>query len=138
VIDGPTDPATARAVESARAITGALASGNWAAARALDPADRRTNRQLQAAYGAVTDATLIPAKERRSGNTVDLRLGLVAHEDDPSGPQTAVMCVHWRANLATETVHRISSARLRLLPGRLDPQTFATELKQVCANYPLR
>jgi hypothetical protein len=119
-------------------MTGALAKGDWVAARALDPADRRSNRQLQTAYGAVTDATLIPARVRRSGNTVDMRLGLVAHEDHPSGPQTAVMCVHWRANLATKTVHRISSARLRLLPGRLDPQMFADELKQVCATYPLR
>ena len=127
------------ALEHARAIAAALATGDWATARQLGPTDRRrSDAQLQAGYGAVTDVTLVPAKITRSRGRTDLRLGLVAHEDHPSGPATAVMCVHWRVDDRTGEVQRISSARLRLEPGTLDPADLADELRATCATYPLR
>jgi hypothetical protein len=126
-----------KALSAAGAVAAALADGDWAAARRLSPTDTRTDAELQAAYGTLTDVTLVPARVVRSGNQADLRLGLVAHEDDPSGPATAVLCAHWVVNEATGTVDRISSARIRLDPGRIDPAPHAPELTRTCATYPL-
>jgi hypothetical protein len=127
------------ALENARTIAAALADGDWAAARQLGPTDRRrTDAQLEAGYGAATDVTLFPARVTDQGRRTDLRLGLVAHEEHPTGPATAVMCVHWRVDNTTRAVERISSVRLRLVPGLVDPATVADELVATCARYPLR
>ena len=132
-------PAATTALENARAIAAALAAGDWAEARRLGPTDRsRTDAQLEAAYGPVTDVTLIPARVTDRGARIDLRLGLVAHEAHDSGPATAVMCVHWSVNPSTCSLQRISSVRLRLEPGLVDPATVADELRATCATYPLR
>ncbi len=132
-------PEAAAALENARVLATALAAGDWAAARQLGPTDRRrTDAQLETAYGPVTDVTLMPARVVRSGQWIDLRLGLVAHEDHESGPATAVMCVHWRVDETTRAVERISSVRLRLEQGTLDPSVLVDELTARCATYPLR
>lgn len=129
----------AAALENARAIAAALAAGDWAEARRLGPTDRtRSDAQLEAGYGPVTDVTLIPARVTNRGPRTDLRLGLVAHEAHDTGPATAVMCVHWSVNNSTHSVQRISSVRLRLEPGIVDPATVADELRATCATYPLR
>jgi hypothetical protein len=127
------------ALDDARGIAAALAAGDWAEARRLGPTDRtRTDAQLEAGYGAVTDVTLIPARVTDRGARTDLRLGLVAHEAHDSGPATAVMCVHWSVNNSNGSVQRISSKRLRLEPGVVDPALVADELSATCATYPLR
>jgi hypothetical protein len=132
-------PAAQAAIEDAQTIAAALATGDWAAARRLGTSDRnRTDAQLEAAYGAVTDVTLVPARVTEQGTRTDLRLGLVAHEDHETGPATAVMCVHWRVDHASHAVQRISSVRLRHEPGTIDPATVADELLATCATYPLR
>lgn len=131
-------PADAPALAAAQAVTGALASGDWATVRRLSPAEGRTDTQLEAAYGALTDVAIVPARVQRTDGQIDLRLGLVAHEDHASGPATALLCAHWRVDPAAGTVDRISSVRLRLEPGRVDPSTVSAELKQTCATYPLR
>jgi hypothetical protein len=121
-------PAAAAALENARAIAAALAAGDWAEARRLGPTDRsRTDAQLEAGYGPVTDVTLIPARVTDRGARIDLRLGLVAHEAHDTGPATAVMCVHWSVNPTTHSLQRISSVRLRLEPGLVDPATVADD-----------
>jgi hypothetical protein len=132
-------PETVAALENARVLAGALVDGDWALARQLGPTDRRrTDAQLEAGYGPATDITLMPARVARSGQWIDLRLGLVAHEEHDSGPATAVMCVHWRVNESTRSVERISSVRLRLEQGLLDPSVLVDELTTTCASYPLR
>ena len=127
------------AVEDARAIAAALAEGDWAEARRLGPTDRaRTDAQLERGYGAATDITLVPARIVDNGARTDLRLGLVTHEEHPTGPATAVMCAHWQVDDASRQVHRISSVRLRLEPGLIDPVTVADELRATCATVRLR
>jgi hypothetical protein len=140
VIDAEEEPPDVQAaLENARAIAAALADGDWAEARRLGPTDRsRTDAQLERGYGAVTDVTLLPARVTHRNGRTDLRLGLVAHEEHASGPATAVMCVHWRVNDASRAVQRISSVRLRLEDGIVDPATVADELRARCATYPLR
>jgi hypothetical protein len=140
VLDADSQPPAAQAaLENARAIAAALADGDWAAARQLGPTDRRrTDAQLQAGYGAATDVTLLPARVTDQGRRMDLRLGLVAHEEHDSGPSTAIMCVHWRVDKTTRAVERVSSVRLRLEPGIVDPADVADELIATCARYPLR
>jgi hypothetical protein len=133
-----TTPADAPALTAAQAVSAALAAGDWSAVRRLSPDEGRTDAQLQEAYGAVTDVAIVPARIERSNGVVDLRLGLVAHEDDPGGPATALLCAHWKVDQAAGTVDRISSVRLRLEPGRIDPMTVAPELARTCATYPLR
>jgi hypothetical protein len=132
-------PETLAALENARLLAAALAAGDWATARQLGPTDRtRTDAQLETAYGAATDTTLVPARIVRSGQWTDLRLGLVAHEAHATGPATAVMCVHWRVNETTRAVERISSVRLRLEQGTLDPSLLVEELSSTCATYAMR
>ncbi|HKA04130.1 MAG TPA: hypothetical protein VKD67_07360, partial [Acidimicrobiales bacterium] len=131
-------PADAPALVAAQAVTSALASGDWAAVRRLSPEEGRTDSQLEAAYGALTDVAIVPARIQPTDGRTDLRLGLVAHENDATGPATALLCAHWRVDPAAGTVDRISSVRLRLEPGRVDPSTVSAELKQTCATYPLR
>jgi hypothetical protein len=132
-------PAAQAALDDARSMAAALANGDWAAARQLGPSDRsRTDAQLEAGYGAVTDVTLVAARITDLGARTDLRLGLVAHEAHDSGPATAIMCVHWRVDDASHSLQRISSVRLRLEPGTVDPIQVADELRATCATYPLR
>jgi hypothetical protein len=133
-----TTPADEPALSAARSVAAALADGDWAAVRRLSPDEGRTDTQLQVAYGALTDVAIVPARISRSGGDFDMRLGLVAHEDDPGGPATALLCAHWRFDPNTRAVDRVSSVRLRLEPGRLDPATVAHELARTCATYPLR
>jgi hypothetical protein len=131
-------PDAAPALAAAQAVTSALASGDWSAVRRLSPDEGRTDTQLETAYGALTDVAIVPARIQRANGQVDLRLGLVAHEEHATGPATALLCAHWRVDPAAGTVDRVSSVRLRLEPGRLDPATVTAELAGTCATYPLR
>jgi hypothetical protein len=138
VLAGAESAGSEAALATARDVAGALADGDWSVIHRLSPTDTRTDAEFEAAYGAVRDVTIVPARVVRSSVGADLRLGLVAHEEHESGPATAVMCVHWRVNQAAGTVDRVSSARLRLEPGWTDPASLADELRRVCATYPLR
>jgi hypothetical protein len=133
-----TTPDDEAALTGARTVAAALADGDWAAVRRLDPDEGRTDAQLETAYGPLTDVAIVPARITRANGQVDLRLGLVAHEDDSGGPATALLCAHWQYDPATHTVDRVSSVRLQLQPGRLDPATVAPDLARTCARYPLR
>jgi hypothetical protein len=133
-----TTPDDEAALTGARTVAAALADGDWAAIRRLDPDEGRTDAQLETAYGPLTDVAIVPARITRANGQVDLRLGLVAHEDDPGGPATALLCAHWQYDPATRTVDRVSSVRLQLQPGHLDPATVAPDLARTCASYPLR
>jgi hypothetical protein len=133
-----TTPDDEAALTGARTVAAALADGDWAAVRRLDPDEGRTDAQLETAYGPLTDVAIVPARISRANGQVDMRLGLVAHEDDPGGPATALLCAHWNYDPATHTVDRVSSTRLQLQPGRLDPATVAPDLARTCASYPLR
>jgi len=133
-----TTPDDEAALTGARTVAAALADGDWAAVRRLDPDEGRTDAQLETAYGPLTDVAIVPARITRAHGLVDMRLGLVAHEDDPGGPATALLCAHWNYDPATQTVDRVSSTRLQLQPGRLDPASVAPDLARTCATYPLR
>ena len=133
-----TTPDDEAALTGARTVAAALADGDWAAVRRLDPNEGRTDAQLETAYGPLTDVAIVPARITRANGQVDMRLGLVAHENDPGGPATALLCAHWNYDPATHTVDRVSSTRLQLQPGRLDPTTVAPDLARTCATYPLR
>ena len=66
-----------------------------------------------------------------------LRLGIVAHENQPAGQQTVSMRPHWQVDLDTKTVLRIASARLRVEGGYVDPNSRAVELSAARASIPL-
>jgi hypothetical protein len=133
-----TSPDDEAALTAAQAVAAALADGDWVAVRRISPDEGRTDAQLETAYGPLTDVAIVPARITRANGQVDLRLGLVAHEDDPGGPATALLCAHWQFDPATRTVDRVSSVRLQLQPGRVDPATVAPDLARTCATQPLR
>src|SRR5262249_29380355 len=104
----------------------------------LDPDEGRTDAQLETAYGPLTDVAIVPARVTRANGLVDMRLGLVAHEDDPGGPATALLCAHWNYDPTSHTVDRVSSTRFQSHPAAPDPATWASAPARPCATYPLR
>jgi hypothetical protein len=133
---GPTVPTGAqRAVAVAQRFGDALAAGRWDEARALNPGRGESDAFLQQEYGPLVRTTVVPvAVQDVGGDHFDLRLGLVAHEEQPSGRQSVLMCAHWNVDVAANTVTRLSFNRLRVEPGFVDPATRAAELRATCAR----
>ena len=132
------DPAT-RAVATAQALLNAFADGRWNDARTLNPGRNETDAFLQQAYGPIEAATVIPAAVTPvNDGEDDVRFGIVAHENQPTGPQTVLMCSHWQVNVEAQTIERLDSARIRVENGFVDPKTRSGELSSVCATLPLR
>jgi hypothetical protein len=132
------NPAT-RAVATAQALLNAFAEGRWNDARSLNPGRNETDAFLQQAYGPIESATVIPAAVTPvNGGEYDVRFGIVAHENQPTGPQTVLMCSHWQVNVNAQTIERLDSARIRVESGYIDPQARSGELSSVCATLPLR
>ena len=132
------DPAT-RVVAAAQALLNAFADGRWNDARTLNPGRNETDAFLQQAYGPIESATVIPAAVTPvNGGEYDVRFGIVAHENQPTGPQTVLMCSHWQVNVDAQTIQRLDSARIRVESGFVDPKTRSSELSSVCATLPLR
>ena len=123
---------------TAQALADALADGRWNDARILNPGGDQSDAFLQTMYGPIEEATLVPAAVAPlRDDRYDLRVGIVAHENQPTGHQTVLMCSHWQVDLDTKTVLRIASARLRVEGGYADPSSRASELSAACASIPL-
>ena len=141
---GPPAPASAPdpstdAVATAQALVDALVDGRWNDARVLNPGRNESDAFLQTAYGPIEEATVVPAAVTLMGDDrYDMRLGIVAHENQPTGQRTVLMCVHWQVDLDTKTVLRIASARLRVEGGYVPPNSRASELSTACASIPLK
>jgi hypothetical protein len=132
----PNDP-SARAVATAQALLDALADGRWNDARTLNPGRNESDAFLQAQYGPLEQATIVPARITPEANGLyDLRFGIVAHEAQPTGEQTVLLCSHWQVDLPTRTVQRIASTRLRVEGGYVDPAPIAPELSSTCQAVP--
>jgi len=134
----PNDPSSS-AVATAQAFLNALADARWNDARVLNPGRNESDATLQTEYGPLENATIIPARlTPESAGRYDLRFGIVAHEAQPTGHQTVLMCSHWQVDLPDHTILRIASARLRVEGGYIDPSARARELSATCAALPLK
>jgi len=132
------DP-TSQAVATAQAFLNALADGRWNDARVLNPGRHESDAFLQTQYGPLENATVIPARMTpESSGRYDMRFGIVAHESQPTGHQTVLMCSHWQVDVPDHTIVRIASARLRVEPGYIDPTALSQELTATCASLPLK
>jgi hypothetical protein len=132
------DP-SAQAVATAQAFLNALADGRWNDARVLNPGRHETDAFLQTQYGPLENATVIPARMTpEPSGRYDMRFGIVAHESQPTGHQTVLMCSHWQVNVPDHTIVRIASARLRVEAGYVDPSALSQELTTTCASLPLK
>jgi hypothetical protein len=128
-----------RALAIAQDMADALADGDWRAVRRLSPTDRRTDAQLATDYAGLDSSTVVPASEAQlSSGLVDLRVGLVAHETRPAGPQTSLFCAHWIVDPANSTVQRLDAAHLRTEGGTIAPAEVEAELADTCATIQLR
>jgi hypothetical protein len=118
----------------AQQLGDALAAGQWDAARALNPGRNESDAFLQQEYGPLVRTTIVPATViDAGGGRFDLRIGLVAHEEQPTGQQSVLMCAHWKVDVPASTVARMSFNRLRVEPGFVDPAARAAELRTTCA-----
>jgi hypothetical protein len=133
----PTAPSTpeAQAVALAQQFEDALAAGRWDEARALNPGRGESDEFLEQTYGAIVGATIIPATTQPRGDgRVDLRIGVVSHEQQPTGAQSVLLCALWRVDVDSGTITRIDFTRLRVEPGFVDPAARADELRTTCAT----
>jgi hypothetical protein len=134
-----THDGSSSAVATAQAFLNALADGRWSDARALNPGRNESDATLQTEYGPLENATIIPARlTAESAGRYDLRFGIVAHEAQPTGHQTVLMCSHWQVDVPDHTILRIASARVRVEGGYVDPTARAKELSATCAALPLK
>ncbi len=130
---------TAGAVATAQAFLNALADGRWNDARVLNPGRNESDALLQTEYGPLENATVVPARLTPEGaGRYDIRFGIVSHENQPTGHQTVLMCSHWQVDVPDHTIVRISSARLRVEGGYVDPVARAKELSATCASLALK
>jgi hypothetical protein len=132
------DP-SAQAVATAQAFLNALADGRWNDARVLNPGRHESDAFLQTQYGPLENATVIPARMTpEPAGRYDMRFGIVAHESQPTGHQTVLMCSHWQVDVPDHTIVRIASARLRVESGYVDAGALSQELTTTCASLPLK
>ena len=98
---------------------------------------RESDAFLQSQYGPLEQATIVPARiTPEAGGRFDFRFGIVAHEAQPTGQQTVLMCSHWQVDVPTRTIQRISSARLRVEGGYVEAAPVAAELSSTCQAVP--
>jgi hypothetical protein len=129
--------ASTSAVATAQALLDALADGRWNDVRVLNPGRSESDAFLQSQYGPLEQATIVPAKITPvSSGRFDLRFGIVAHEAQPTGQQTVLMCSHWQVDVPARTIQRIASARLRVEGGYVEPGPVTAELSSTCQSVP--
>jgi hypothetical protein len=143
-VQGPAEaapPSTpiGRALVVAQDMADALADGDWREVRRLSPTDQRTIGEFERDYAGLEQSTVVPVwAAGLSSGLVDLRIGLVAHESRPTGPQTSLFCAHWIVDPSGRTVQRLDAARIRTEPGTTPPADVTAELETTCEMIELR
>jgi hypothetical protein len=138
VTEPPTTP-IGRALVLAQDMADALADDDWREVRRLSPTDQRTIAEFERDYAGLERATVVPVwAARLSSGLIDLRIGLVAHEARPTGPQTSLFCAHWIVDPSDRTVQRLDAARVRTEPGTTSPADVTAELETTCESIELR
>ncbi len=123
------------ATATAQGLADALSAGDWAVARRLNPAlATMSDAELQRGYGDLADSTVVPVRSDDAGDgRVDLRLGLVAHQQSGANRQTTLYCVTWRIDPAAGTVNPASSAQvLATLTAWVDPGAVTAQIRSSC------
>jgi S1-C subfamily serine protease len=119
------DPAVATSVALVQQWASALATGDWATARQLDPAlASQSDASLAAGYGGLKQATI----EYVSGDPLNLDLASVAYEDVSTGPRTNVYCYHVSVDASSSTLSVVSQTRATptAVIGWVDPASVAS------------
>lgn len=127
----PPDPA---ALRLAQRLASALADGDWATARALQPDRAGYSDADFAGYEDLEASTVIPVGPVPIGtSTQTLNLGLVAHQNQGGTVQTTVYCVTWTVNPAAQTVRQEQRYdELVVLPGHVDPESQRSTIESNC------
>jgi hypothetical protein len=128
-----------RALVLAQEMADALADDDWREVRRLSPTDQRTIGEFERDYAGLESSTVVPVwAASLSSGLVDLRIGLVAHESRPAGPQTSLFCAHWIVDPSDRTIQRLDAARIRTEPGTTPPADVTAELETTCEMIELR
>lgn len=105
----------------------ALAAQDWATVRAIDPALAQSSDQaLASGYGGLKEVTISYV----SGDSRNLDVASVAHEDIGSGPRTNVYCYHVAVGSTVTTLTVLSQRQATRPPiaGWVDPATLSATI----------
>jgi hypothetical protein len=128
-------PEVTQAFAVATELAAALASGDWARARQLEPAKAKlSDDQLAGPNGYLGLNASIPVLVRADGTgPVRLRLGLVADETRSTGEQTSLYCATWTVDLSNDQVtEEPGTTTAGVAPAGVDPLTVVDELRASC------
>lgn len=123
-------------VDAAQRVATATAVGDWDTYRAIRPDPPYTDAELDEGYAGLEAewVELVSYGPADDGVSIDLYLGLIAHETRPHGQQTALHCVIWRYQPDTGTITGSSGrANLRVLDGFVPPDTLSAAAHEECA-----
>jgi hypothetical protein len=99
----------------AQRLADALAAGDWATARQLDPGLRsQSDEALEDGYGGLDQATLLLVDAAPTADGHDLLVVLIANER--AGAQTSLYCAGTTVS-GGSTVHQRDAALLERFPG---------------------
>lgn len=142
LIDGAQLPSGVRAVDAhpfllnAQGLVDALAAGDWATARVLDPSITATDDELATTFAALDRASLILLDAGVAAGSYEMAAVEVLYNG--AEEKTAVRCVQFVANGATGAVSRRGAFPITTIDGnvtpeavRLDAATFA-EVRSRC------
>ncbi len=130
----PPNANTSSAVALMQQWATALATGDWATARSIEPSiASQSDAQLSAGYGGLKQATIVYV----AGDPSFMTVASVAHEDVGSGQRTNVYCFNVAVDLTsnTMTVFSQTPATSQPLAGWLDPSTLGPTIA-TCAPSP--
>jgi len=126
-IAGGGGPGVQAALDLTQEWANALASGDWATVRQLDPALAQTSdADLVAGYGGLKEATIAYV----AGDAQNLDVASVAYEDVGSGPRTNVYCYRLSVDLGASTVTVLTSSKATpvAISGWVDPSTLGATI----------
>lgn len=122
-------------VTAAQELASALADGDWARARQLNPAVATwSDDEFEEGYGDLAASTVVPVGTSDvGGGRMDLRMGLVAHQYVEGDRRTTLYCVTWRVDPALGTVGQQGAAAvLDTRSSWIDPAEIADEVRSGC------
>ncbi len=103
----------------------ALATGDWATARQIEPAlNGSSDAALQQGYGGLEESTIAYVR----GDSQQLDVASVAWEDVGAGPRTNVYCFKFAVDTSSDTINELSSNQATQTPisGWADPTTVSS------------
>jgi len=123
----PADSVVQEAIRLAADFAARLAAGDWDDVRRYDIDLReQSDQQLERGYGMLNRNWVVPIQSNRSGQLVELRILLVAHETVNGIQETNPFCLTWVVDTANRSVDQTGQDSVQIFGPTQRPKGWVT------------